>query len=216
MTRPFALLLSALSVCGCAALSKSSPLEIRYYTPEMDPPETGARSSEPRSSAPQPGSPQRPSGPPQPASSALALRLGRVSGGPQLGEQIAWRDSPVEVGFYDGSRWTERPEAYVARALDHALYGEGRGLRHVLAGAAPVLDVRVLAFEEVRTAPRRARVTLSVLLHDERNALLEQTFTREVALTGEGMDPLVRALSTALRETAAEVAAGAAFILSGQ
>jgi hypothetical protein len=181
-------LVGTLSTLGCAALSKSTPLEIRYFTPEFEPP--GAQLSQP-----------------PPGAHTVSLRLGRVVGGPELGQEIAWRDSPIEVGFYDDSRWTERPEAYVARALDRALFGSGR-LRHELAGPAPVLDVRVLAFEEVRPqsgGPRRARVSLAVLLHDERTALLEQRFTQEVEVGGK-IEQLVQGLSLAMRRAVEQVA----------
>ncbi len=190
-------LLGTLSPLGCAALSKSTPLEIRYFTPEAEP--VGAQLS------------QAPAG-----AHTVSLRLGRVVGGPELGEEIAWRDSPIEVGFYDDSRWTERPEAYVARALDRALFGSGR-LRHVLAGPAPVLDVRVLAFEEVRPqsgGPRRARVTLSVLLHDERSALLEQRFTQEVEVPGGKVEQLVQGLALAMQQAVEQVAEQAAATLA--
>ena len=133
-------------------------------------------------------------------------------GGPELGAEIAWRDSPMEVGFYENSRWTERPEAYVARALDRALFGSGR-LRHVLTGPAPVLDVRVLAFEEVRPqggGPRMARVMLSVLLHDERTVLLEQRFTQEVEVRGGKIEQLVQGLALAMHELVEQVARRAA------
>jgi ABC-type uncharacterized transport system auxiliary subunit len=190
-------LVAMLSTLGCAALSKSTPLEIRYFTPEAEP--AGAQLS------------QAPAG-----ASTVSLRLGRVVGGPELGEEIAWRDSPIEVGFYDNCRWTERPEAYVARALDRALFGSGR-LRHVVAGSAPVLDVRVLAFEEVRPqsdGPRRARVTLSVLLHDERSALLEQRFTQEVDVPGGKIEQLVQGLSLAMQRVVEQVAGQAAATLA--
>jgi ABC-type uncharacterized transport system auxiliary subunit len=190
-------LVPMLSMLACAALSKSTPLEIRYFTPEAEP--AGAQLSETPAVAP-----------------TVSLRLGRVVGGPELGEEIAWRDSPMEVGFYDNSRWTERPEAYVARALDRALFGSGR-LRHVLAGPAPVLDVRVLAFEEVRPqsgGPRRARVTLSVLLHDERNALLEQRFTQEVEVQGGKIEQLVQGLGLAMQRAVEQVAGQAAATLT--
>jgi ABC-type uncharacterized transport system auxiliary subunit len=175
---------------GCAALSKSTPLEIRYFTPEAEPAE--AQISQPAAA----GAP------------TASLRLGRVVGGPELGEEIAWRESPMEVGFYDDSRWTERPEAYVARALDRALFGSGR-LRHVLAGPAPVLDVRVLAFEEVRAqsgSSRRARVALAVLLHDDRTVLLEQRFTHEVEVRGGKIEQLVQGLALAMHEVVEQVA----------
>jgi hypothetical protein len=190
-------LVGTLSTPGCAALSKSTPLEIRYFTPEVE--LAGAQLSQAPARAP-----------------TVSLRLGRVVGGPELGEEITWRDSAMEVGFYDQSRWTERPEAYVARALDRALFGSGR-LRHMLAGPAPVLDVRVLAFEEVRPQSgrqRRARVTLAVLLHDERTALLEQRFTQEVDVPGGKIEQLVQGLALAMHQAVEQVAGQAAATLA--
>jgi ABC-type uncharacterized transport system auxiliary subunit len=184
-----AALVGTLPSLGCAAFSKSTPLEIRYFTPEIESP--GAYLSQPPAGAP-----------------TLSLRLGRVVGGPELGEEMAWRDSPLEVGFYDNSRWTERPEAYVSRALDRALFGSGR-LRHVLAGPAPVLDVRVLAFEEIRPqsggSPRRARVALAVLLHDDRTALLERRFAQEVVVEGGKVEQFVQGLSLAMQQVVEQV-----------
>jgi uncharacterized lipoprotein YmbA len=192
-------LVGTLSTAGCAAFSKSTPLEIRYFTPEAAAEPPRAQLSEPAAGAP-----------------TVALRLGRVVGGPELGEEIAWRESPMEVGFYDNSRWTERPEAYVARALDRALFGGGR-LRHVLAGPAPVLDVRVLAFEEVRpqsSGPRLARVTLAVLLHDGPTVLLEQPFTQEVEVRGGQIEQLVQGLTLAMHQVVEQVARQAAATLA--
>lgn len=181
-------LAATLPSLGCAAFSKSTPLEIRYFTPEVEAP--GAHLSEPPAGAP-----------------TLSLRLGRVVGGPELGQEMAWRDSPLEVGFYDNSRWTERPEAFVARALNRALFGSGR-LRHVLAGPAPVLDVRVLAFEEIRPqngGPRMARVALAVLLHDDRTALLERRFAQEVVVQGGQVEQFVQGLSLAMQQVVEQV-----------
>jgi ABC-type uncharacterized transport system auxiliary subunit len=192
-----AALVVTLPSLGCAAFSKSTPLEIRYFTPEIEPP--GAQHS------------QAPTDP-----ATASLRLGRVVGGPELGEEMQWRESPLEVGFYDNTRWTERPEAYVSRALSRALFGSGR-LRHVLAGPAPVLDVRVLAFEEVRPQSgrqRRARVTLAVLLHDERTALLEQRFTQEVDVPGGKIEQLVQGLALAMHQAVEQVAGQAAATLA--
>jgi ABC-type uncharacterized transport system auxiliary subunit len=184
-----AALVVTLPSLGCAAFSKSTPLEIRYFTPEIEPP--GAQHS------------QAPTDP-----ATASLRLGRVVGGPELGEEMQWRESPLEVGFYDNTRWTERPEAYVSRALNRALFGSGR-LRHELAGPAPVLDVRVLAFEEIRPqsggSPHRARVALAVLLHDDRTALLERRFAQEVVVEGGKVEQLVQGISLAMQQVVDQV-----------
>ena len=113
---------------SCALTERSKPLEVSFYTPERV--RTESATSRP------------PTGP--------ALRLGRVSSGVGLGERIAYRDGQYEVGYYDGRRWTERPEVYVRRALTRTLFEEG-GLDRALSESAPTLDVEVTAsFEEVK------------------------------------------------------------------
>jgi len=54
--------------------------------------------------------------------SGLELRFGRMSAGAAIRDRLAYRDSTYEVGYYDERLWTDKPEAYVKRALAHALF----------------------------------------------------------------------------------------------
>lgn len=172
---------------GCALVSKSELVVPRYYSPEL-----------PLSSAPK-----------RDVSSAnaldLSLRLGRVSVGDHLRERIVYRESPEELAYYDERRWAEGPEAYVRRALARALFEE-HGIHHVVSGAAPTLEVEVLAFEEVRKPKPLARVALTAVLHDQKTVHLEQTFVGEVPFDPADDNALSRAMAEALRGVVVEVA----------
>lgn len=175
--------LFALAVCttmlstGCAFFGKSEPLQPRFYTPE-------AADTSRTSAAPDP---------------TLLLRLGRVQSGSDLREAIAFRSSAHEVGFYETRRWTERPEVYVRRAVDRALF-ERRGVVHVVSGPAPLVALELLEFSELRKPSRAARVSVRAVLSDGRTVRLEQTFTETVEVTGADNDfePIIEAMASAL------------------
>lgn len=145
-------------LCGCALTSKADALSPRYFSPQLV--------GEARSPA---------------AARSFELRLGQVASASNLDERMAYRINPVEVGFYEDRRWTELPEQYLRRALEKELF-EDRKLTRVVSGAAPTLDVELIAFEEQRGTPGKARVSLRFTLRDERRALLEQTLTLEQPL----------------------------------
>ncbi|HET9932871.1 MAG TPA: ABC-type transport auxiliary lipoprotein family protein [Polyangiaceae bacterium] len=177
---------------GCALTSKATPMSPRYFSPEQVP-DSRAPSS-PRSAS---------------KAAAPALQLGQVASASHLDERIAYRVGATELGFYDDRRWTELPEAYLRRALERELF-EDRGLERMITGGGPTLDVELIAFEELRGAPTRARVTLHFSLHDERRSFLERSvdIEREVTIAS-GADPAVRlaeTLSTTLRDAVRAVA----------
>jgi len=182
-----AILLLAL-LPGCALTSKSDVLAIRWFTPETVKPRLTAAGAEPRS--------------------GTSLELGRVTSGTNLREKIAFRDDAREVGWYDDKRWTERPETYVRRQLARTLFEE-HGMTRALAGQAPVLDVEVVAFEEVKR-PHAARIQLRAVLHDADRALYERTITAEKPVTGARFEDVVQAMAGALEEACEEVARDAA------
>jgi cholesterol transport system auxiliary component len=180
-----AIVVASLALIGstaCALTSKAEALTVRYYDPESVAPVR-------LTSAGAPTAPQ--------------IEIGRVSSGVNLREKIAYRTTAFEVGFYDDRRWTERPEVYVRRALARTLFEE-HGFTRALAGQAPTLDVEVVAFEELRGGARSAgdvaRVRLRVVLHDDRDALLEKTITvdRPVARGGEHFEAFARAMAEAM------------------
>lgn len=185
-------------LAGCALTSKGDALSIRWFDPAP------ARSHLTSASAAQ-------------ASPGMAIELGRVSSGINLREKIAYRDAAFEMGFYEDKRWTERPEVYVRRELARTLFEE-RGMRRALAGQAPVLEVEVVSFEELRRASPAARIQLRVLVHDERDALLEKTIIVEkpVPPGAKGFDGVVQAMALALDAATAQVANDVAAVLASR
>ena len=158
---------------GCALTSKAEALSPRYFSPESR--------AEPRSA---------------PAPNAYELRLGEVSSASHLDDRIAYRVGASEMGFYDDQRWTENPEAYLRRALERDLFEE-RGLSRIVTGSAPILDVELINFEEVRGARPTVRVTLTFMLRDDRRSFVERTLNldRPVAPRAS-VDPAQRLAET--------------------
>jgi cholesterol transport system auxiliary component len=180
---------TALLAAGCALTSKSDPIAPRYYSPERpgDTPKAGPRSTTP--------SPE--------------LRLGRVEGSSHLGEMIVFRDSTYELGHYRERRWTEAPEQYLKRRLARVLFEE-RGLRQLVGGAGPTLEVELTAFEEIRVPKRTARVQVIARLHDQRLVRWEETLTVDQPVAArrsdDPVDPAVEAIGEALRAVVDRIA----------
>ena len=108
----------------------------------------------------------------------LELRLGRVNADAYIKDRIVHRDSAYEVGYYDDRVWTEKPEAYVRRALARALFDE-RGVTQLLSGVGATLDVDVVAFEEVRAPAHVARIELVYVVYDDRVVRLSRSVVVE-------------------------------------
>lgn len=180
---------------GCALTSKADVVNIRYFSPEVVKPRlTGADAS----TAPAAPAPH----------DALEVRLGRVSSGSNLRERIAYRDAAYELGYYDDLRWTERPETFVRRELGRTLFEE-HGLRRVLGGAAPSLEVEVIAFDDLRLpSGRAARVQLKVILFEDSGVVYEDTFTVDRPVAGDKpkIEDVVAAMSSALDLACEQVA----------
>jgi len=138
----------------------------------------------------------------------LQLRLGQVSAASHLDERIAYRVRGTEMGFYEDQRWTENPEAYLRRALERNLFEE-RGISRVIAGGAPILDIELTAFEELRTQPPKARVIVTFSLRDDRRSVVERTLVLErpiVARSGtDEAQRLTETLSDTLEEAVRQV-----------
>jgi cholesterol transport system auxiliary component len=165
-------------VTACALSSKGEPLTPRYFSVA----EAGALAA-PEQRA---------------ASSPLSLRLGRLEAAAHLEERMAYRIHAAELGYYEDRRWTEPPEAYLRRALERELFEE-RGLRRIVSGPAPALDVELVGFEELRYGGERARVALRFTVYDDREAWLESSLDVERPLPqGSGPTALAVALSGAL------------------
>ena len=178
-------------LAGCALTSKSDPTLLRYYS--LD---TAGRRVHP------PGSPATGAPP-------LQLRLGRVNAASYIRDRIAFRDSSVEIGYYDDLRWTEKPEAFVRRDLARALFDD-EGVQEVVGGVGPTLDVDLDSFEELREPKRAARVALTWQLRDDTVVLLRRTIMVERPLDESPKDKspakgLAVALSVGLEEAVDQI-----------
>lgn len=175
---------------GCAFFNKSDPVVLRYFTPE--------------SLASTPDSPgvalaMRPGGP--------ELRMGRVNAASYVKDRIAFRDKNFEVGYYDELRWTEKPEAYLKRALRRALFEE-QGVRQIVSGPGTTLDVDLDAFEELRSPRHAARMQVTWILHDDAQVLVQETLTVERAIPSNapsGPDGIAAAMAGAFDESVKRV-----------
>lgn len=184
-TTRLVLLSVTLALNGCALLSKSEVPMRRYFSPDL--PSSG-QAANTRSNA--------------------ELRLGRVTAGAFIGERIMFRESAHEVGFYDDRLWTEKPEAYLKRALTRVLFEE-QGLHSVMRGAGPTLDVELIRFEEVKGPKHVALVKIAFALSDERVVSLQQTLSVERPIVATDKDSeasaVAQAMGEALRDAVSEV-----------
>lgn len=188
---------AALALCALLAscLPEVMVAEPRYYTPLAP---DSAAPAEVRVSA-----------------DAPLLRLRRVRAAAHLRERIVWRRSETELGFHDLARWTQPPADLVEQWLARELF-ERCGLRRALGGANPLLQVDVLAFDEVLEPERAARVELAARLSDARGAaLLERTYRVQRPLDGRDSGALARAMGAALGDAIARLGADAVEALAG-
>jgi cholesterol transport system auxiliary component len=176
---------------ACALLSKAEPLQPRYFSPEDNALASG-RATDARAV----GSP------------GMRLRLGRISAGPQLRERIVYRASEHELGYYEDRRWTERPDAYLRRALARTLFEE-RGLLRVVSGSAPTLEAELVAFEELRVPAHKVRMQVMIALDVGQTGSLDETITLEQDVPSVGGDQsaaVAAAFATALHLGVEQVA----------
>jgi ABC-type uncharacterized transport system auxiliary subunit len=164
-----------LGLCGCALLGKSEPSVPRYFTPEYD----AAAPAQPRPD--------------------LELRIGQVESWAHLRERIVVRRVGRELVYREGLRWTELPEVYLRRALSRTLFEE-RGVVQAISGRGAVLDVELIAFEEL-DVPHVARIELLFTLRDERRILLTQTLTLDAPIAAGPEADAARAVVDALSQT---------------
>ncbi len=187
-------MLVLLPLGGCALTSKATPLDIRYFSPERVDASHAAREAQ----AP-----------------ASRLHLGPLTSSANLRQRIVHRESPVELDEYEALRWTENPEDYVRRSLSRSLFAAG-GLEEVVGGAAPALDVEVVLFEEARREGRHVgRVQLGYQLHDERVVLGSGVVTAERDVAGDGIEPVIVAIGSAMDAATSELATKVAAQLRG-
>jgi ABC-type uncharacterized transport system auxiliary subunit len=166
-------------------LSERPPENVRWFRPLADPVVEGADIR----------------------SDVIALRIRSVRAPASLGERIAHRDSPTEVGFYEALRWTDPPAKLVHEALERELF-VGRGVPRAVSERSAVLDVDVTAFEETRAGKAsNGFVAVRVRLGDGHDhVLLERTFSARSPVTGRGDGPeLADAVRAALARVARDV-----------
>jgi cholesterol transport system auxiliary component len=172
---------AALLTAGCALTSKSEPIAPRYFSPERPADAAQARK--------------------KPVDTPLELRLGRVSGSSHLDERLVYRDSAYQLGYYEERRWTEEPAEYLRRSLARVLF-EDRGLRHLVGGLGPSLEVELTGFEEIRSPKHVARVQMTARLQDARVVRWEETLTVDQPITddasGDSASGMVAAIGVAL------------------
>jgi ABC-type uncharacterized transport system auxiliary subunit len=179
------LLLAAALAAGCSLLPEPDPAP-RVFT------------------VPLAAAPARAAGQP-----LAQLRVRTVAAAAHLDENVAWRHD-LEVGARPHARWSERPDVVLRRALLAQLFGDGRLVRSEGLDA-PLVDVELLAFEEVLgEGPSVAQVVLQARVLDEaRHEVLAGRFEASRPLpAGDGPDEAHdKALARALGECADEVCA---------
>jgi cholesterol transport system auxiliary component len=167
---------------GCALTSKAELLGTRYFEPEPPHPALAANAAG------------------IPASAPVELQLGRVTASAYLKNRLVYRTSGFELGAYDDRQWTERPEAYLRRAVSSSLFDE-RGITHAVSGDGPTLDLELGAFEEIRNGNRSdGRVTIRYTLRDDRSVWMADSITVDRPSKGGSQKPedVVAAISAAL------------------
>jgi ABC-type uncharacterized transport system auxiliary subunit len=145
---------------GCALFTKGRTVEIRYFSAEA--PAVAASTARPTPAATDPG---------------LELRLARVDAASYLRDRIAYRGDGAEIGYYGHYRWADPPQSYLRRALARTLF-EAHGLREIVSGSGPTLEIDLDAFEELR-ARHTARISITWRLRGDRTILRQRTLTIE-------------------------------------
>jgi len=194
-SRGCALALLIVTAAGCALTSKSDPLTPRYFSPDESRGrgQIAATTTEEREGETRAGE----------------LRLGRITAASYLGERIVFRDSNYELGYYEDRRWTERPDAYLRRAVARALF-EDRGIRRIVSGVGPALDIDLTELAELR-APPVVRVRATYVLYDERLVRRQATLTIERPIPGaatakESAETAARAMADAFGDAVNQIA----------
>lgn len=194
------LAIMTLSGTGCALLNKSDSVYVRYFSPE--PRERGESVL---------------AATPNTATSNLSVRLGRVNALSYLKDRIAFRDADYEIGFHDLWQWTEKPESYLRFGMERALF-EQHGVRQIISGTGPTLELELDAFDEVRSPRHLARVQVTWLLYGDQTVLVQNTVTvdRAIPAGADAKDPkpLVSAMSDALGDVIADVVASVMPVLA--
>ncbi len=136
---------------------KGDALAPRYFNPDL--------SSAERAAAP----------------SRRELRLGRITAAARFAERIVFRDSNYELNFYESRPLERTPDAYLRRSLSAALF-ERHGLRRIISGSGPTLEVELTEFAELKRSPPVARVAATYVLFDNRLVRREASVTVDLPI----------------------------------
>jgi hypothetical protein len=187
-------LLVVIACAGC--FLPSPPAPPRYFAP--------SEPAEPR--------------PPTPTPAATGARLAIVRSPLHLREQMTWRRSDVEYGFYEQRRWAELPGTFVERALARELFV----VQRIPSGGgpdAPIVTAELIAFEEVLAPAHEARVGFVLTVADSRCVRLRRSLVASSPLDGDdpvavahgvglALDEVVRTAGEAVRQALASPCRG--------
>ena len=171
---------------GCSLFGNSPPLDVRYY--DLHGPERATV----RTTA---------------AGPEVTLALGSVRASEFLRDRIVYREGGDALREYDGARWTEYPEVYMRRTLTNVLYDRGPFVASN-ARDTPVLDVELLAFEEVRRegGERAGRVRIAYRLRQDERVIASDTITVERSASDGALPTVVASLEDSLLTATRQVA----------
>jgi cholesterol transport system auxiliary component len=172
-----------LALTSCALTRNSPPVTIHYYDPPLATEARTASDDKPK----------------------VRVRLGRIETSAHLRYSIAYRLSNVQLEVYDFDRWTDTPDAYVDRSLEHALFA-ARPIEEATGGDVVVLDVDVLAFEEQRGTPASGLVQLRYRLRDDYTVIASGTITVVRKARSAELSDVVAAIGSALDEASGRIA----------
>jgi ABC-type uncharacterized transport system auxiliary subunit len=141
--------------------------------------------------------------PPVASPAAPGARLAIVRSPLHLREQMTWRRSQVEYGFYEQRRWTELPGSYVEKALAHELFVVQR-ISTAAGPDAPVVTVDLNAFEEALAPVHEARVAFTVTVAEPRCVRLRRSLSAASPLDGDDPVAVARGIGAALDDVVRE------------
>ena len=142
---------------------------------------------------------------------SVNLAVGRFAVSDKLDRhQIVIQESPTRIGYYATDRWASS----IGELVGHKLAAEFGPVDGALRSL--IVEGRIVAFEQVDTAAGPvAKAGLDVTIREGESMryeepLLEKSYVVERPASGNSVDAVVQALSRALEEIAAEIAADAA------
>ena len=171
-------------LCAAGISCRSAGLPTKYYLIDTDP-------AVARAPAPHP----------------LAVGIGKIRAPTRYRDQIVYRSSPYDLGFYEYSRWAEPPDEMVRRALKNIAGRSGLFRRADFSDLLPpgaadlILEGEIVAFDQSVAGDKTYAVCeISLSLLDAANSSPLWTFTasNEVRQEKEGGFP--EAMSAAVRE----------------